>query len=222
MPLTECSHVDIKCLHWRAQSKSGKTWICPHQGLCQTANLRDGRGQEVVPGQNQCRFFYPGQTWVEKPFLIHPEKQSSQTDCKKPLPAVYSLPCRILGYVSVLFQTSLFGEGTYLTSDLSLALLYSPHGLGWQRSTLGSILSCVAVCEIIDHPDVKCQVKKKGEPVAVTTTNSLVLIQHHLYFSSGHIHGLTVQYIGHRDTLQQLPFLIDPSNTHIEALQSSL
>ncbi|XP_072202091.1 protein mono-ADP-ribosyltransferase PARP16 [Excalfactoria chinensis] len=58
-------------------------------------------------------------------------------------------------------RTSLFGEGTYLTSDLSLALLYSPHGLGWQRSTLGSILSCVAVCEIIDHPDVKCQVKKK-------------------------------------------------------------
>ncbi|XP_074773053.1 protein mono-ADP-ribosyltransferase PARP16 isoform X2 [Athene noctua] len=57
--------------------------------------------------------------------------------------------------------TSLFGEGTYLTSDLSLALLYSPHGLGWQRSVLGSILSCVAVCEIIDHPDVKCQVKKK-------------------------------------------------------------
>ncbi|KAF1400772.1 Mono [ADP-ribose] polymerase PARP16, partial [Spheniscus magellanicus] len=60
-------------------------------------------------------------------------------------------------------RTSLFGEGTYLTSDLSLALLYSPHGLGWQQSALGSILSCVAVCEIIDHPDVKCQVKKKGE-----------------------------------------------------------
>ncbi|XP_030434077.1 protein mono-ADP-ribosyltransferase PARP16 isoform X2 [Gopherus evgoodei] len=58
-------------------------------------------------------------------------------------------------------ETSLFGEGTYLTSDLSLALLYSPHGLGWQRSVLGPVLSCVAVCEIIDHPDVKCQVKKK-------------------------------------------------------------
>ncbi|OXB77650.1 UNVERIFIED_CONTAM: hypothetical protein H355_002959, partial [Colinus virginianus] len=71
------------------------------------------------------------------------------------------LACKILGYVSALFQTSLFGEGTYLTSDLSLALLYSPHGLGWQRSMLGSVLSCVAVCEIIDHPDVKCQVKKK-------------------------------------------------------------
>ncbi|XP_059553905.1 protein mono-ADP-ribosyltransferase PARP16 isoform X4 [Myotis daubentonii] len=57
--------------------------------------------------------------------------------------------------------TSLFGEGTYLTSDLSLALIYSPHGYGWQRSLLGPILSCVAVCEVIDHPDVKCQTKKK-------------------------------------------------------------
>lgn len=108
--------------------------------------------------------------WVEKPLLIHLKKQSHQTDSKEHLRAVYNLPCRTLGYISVLFQTSLFGEGTYLTSDLSLALLYSPHGLGWQRSTLGSILSCVAVCEIIDHPDVKCQVKKKGEPAAVIST----------------------------------------------------
>ncbi|XP_007904058.1 protein mono-ADP-ribosyltransferase PARP16 [Callorhinchus milii] len=58
-------------------------------------------------------------------------------------------------------KTSLFGEGTYLTSDLSLALLYSPHGNGWHQSLLGPLLSCVAVCEIIDHPDVKCQVKGK-------------------------------------------------------------
>ncbi|CAH2274432.1 mono [ADP-ribose] polymerase PARP16 [Pelobates cultripes] len=58
-------------------------------------------------------------------------------------------------------KTSLFGEGTYLTSDLSLALLYSPHGHGWCHSILGPVLSCVAVCEMIDHPDVKCQAKKK-------------------------------------------------------------
>ncbi|XP_072258724.1 protein mono-ADP-ribosyltransferase PARP16 [Pyxicephalus adspersus] len=58
-------------------------------------------------------------------------------------------------------KTSLFGEGTYLTSDLSLALLYSPHGHGWSQSLLGPVLSCVAVCEMIDHPDVKCQIKKK-------------------------------------------------------------
>lgn len=56
----------------------------------------------------------------------------------------------------------MFGEGTYLTSDLSMALLYSPHSSGWTESLLGPLLSCVALCEVIDHPDVKCQVKKKG------------------------------------------------------------
>lgn len=64
--------------------------------------------------------------------------------------------------ISFSFQTSLFGEGTYLTSDLSMAFLYSPHGNGWCDSVLGPVLSCIALCEIIDHPDVKCQVKKKG------------------------------------------------------------
>nr|XP_055049298.1 protein mono-ADP-ribosyltransferase PARP16 isoform X1 [Misgurnus anguillicaudatus] len=58
-------------------------------------------------------------------------------------------------------KTSLFGEGTYLTSDLSMAILYSPHGNGWRESILGPLLSCIALCEIIDHPDVKCQVKNK-------------------------------------------------------------
>lgn len=59
-------------------------------------------------------------------------------------------------------QNSVFGEGTYLTSDLSMAVLYSPHSSGWRESILGPLLSCVALCEVIDHPDVKCQVKKKG------------------------------------------------------------
>lgn len=58
-------------------------------------------------------------------------------------------------------KTSVFGEGTYLTSDLSMAVLYSPHSSGWRESLLGSLLSCVALCEVIDHPDVKCQVKRK-------------------------------------------------------------
>ena len=121
-----------------------------------------------MPGQNQC--MDQAQHGSEKPFLIHLQKQNCQSVSKDHLCVAYSWHCRILGCISAPFQTSLFGEGTYLTSDLSLALLYSPHGLGWQRSALGSVLSCVAVCEIIDHPDVKCQVKKKGESIAVTTS----------------------------------------------------
>ncbi|XP_067090590.1 protein mono-ADP-ribosyltransferase PARP16 isoform X2 [Osmerus mordax] len=62
-------------------------------------------------------------------------------------------------------KTSLFGEGTYLTSDLSMAVLYSPHSNGWRESLLGPLLSCVAMCEVIDHPDVKCQVKSKDKTI---------------------------------------------------------
>ncbi|KAM8891613.1 protein mono-ADP-ribosyltransferase PARP16 isoform 3-T3 [Spinachia spinachia] len=62
-------------------------------------------------------------------------------------------------------KNSVFGEGTYLTSDLSMAVLYSPHSSGWRESLLGPELSCIAMCEVIDHPDVKCQVKKKDSEV---------------------------------------------------------
>ncbi|KAM4618318.1 protein mono-ADP-ribosyltransferase PARP16 isoform 2-T2 [Polymixia lowei] len=62
-------------------------------------------------------------------------------------------------------KTSVFGEGTYLTSDLSMAVLYSPHSSAWRESLLGPLLSCVALCEIIDHPDVKCQVKRKDSEI---------------------------------------------------------
>uniref|UniRef100_A0A3Q1B1B8 Poly [ADP-ribose] polymerase n=1 Tax=Amphiprion ocellaris TaxID=80972 RepID=A0A3Q1B1B8_AMPOC len=62
-------------------------------------------------------------------------------------------------------KNSVFGEGTYLTSDLSMAVLYSPHSSSWQESILGPQLSCVALCEVIDHPDVKCQVKKKDSEI---------------------------------------------------------
>lgn len=148
----------------------------------------------------------------ETPFLIYLQKQNCQSESKEHLCAVFSLHYGILGSISAPFQTSLFGEGTYLTSDLSLALLYSPHGLGWQRSVLGSVLSCIAVCEIIDHPDVKCQVKKKGEPVAVIITCSSSL-------STSHISALCIYFTIYKqcsvwsvDTLQQkLAFSIDPS-----------
>lgn len=54
-----------------------------------------------------------------------------------------------------LFQKSLFGKGIYLSSELSVSLPYSPVGYGWGGSILGSDMSCVALCEIINHPDVK-------------------------------------------------------------------
>ncbi|XP_011494163.1 PREDICTED: mono [ADP-ribose] polymerase PARP16 [Ceratosolen solmsi marchali] len=54
-----------------------------------------------------------------------------------------------------LCKESLFGKGIYLSSELAVSLPYSPVGYGWGGSLLGSDMSCVALCEVINHPDVK-------------------------------------------------------------------
>ena len=56
-------------------------------------------------------------------------------------------------------QNALYGEGTYLSSELSVSLNYSPTGTAWNHSLISNQLSCLAFCEIIDDPSVKCQVK---------------------------------------------------------------
>lgn len=56
-------------------------------------------------------------------------------------------------------KTSLYGEGTYLSEELSLCMHYSPFGKGWQNSLLGKKISCIAFCEIINHPAVRCCVE---------------------------------------------------------------
>ena len=55
---------------------------------------------------------------------------------------------------------SLFGKGTYLSSELAVSMLYSPGGQGWTKSQLGSNLGCVAVCQMIDDASVKCTVRE--------------------------------------------------------------
>ncbi|XP_012289106.1 mono [ADP-ribose] polymerase PARP16 [Orussus abietinus] len=52
-------------------------------------------------------------------------------------------------------KTSLYGKGIYLSSELGVSLSYSPVGYGWGGSVLGSELSCIALCELINHPGIK-------------------------------------------------------------------
>ena len=52
-------------------------------------------------------------------------------------------------------KKSLFGKGIYLSSELGVSLPYSPVGYGWGCSILGSEMSCIALCELINHADVK-------------------------------------------------------------------
>jgi len=56
-----------------------------------------------------------------------------------------------------LTKNALFGQGVYTSSELLVCLPYSRTGLGWPHSCVASQLSMVALCEVIDHPSVKCQ-----------------------------------------------------------------
>ena len=52
-------------------------------------------------------------------------------------------------------KTSLYGEGTYLSTDLTVSMDYMKTSTGWDKSTFGNSLGCIAVCEFLKHPDVR-------------------------------------------------------------------
>ncbi|XP_063981787.1 protein mono-ADP-ribosyltransferase PARP16 [Diachasmimorpha longicaudata] len=52
-------------------------------------------------------------------------------------------------------QPGLFGDGIYLSSELGVCLRFSPVGYSWGGSMLGCEMSCIALCEVVNHPDVK-------------------------------------------------------------------
>ncbi|PIK39068.1 putative mono [Apostichopus japonicus] len=102
------------------------------------------------------------------------------------------------GLIHALSKNTLFGEGTYLSSDLAVSMPYSPKAKAWQRSSVGESLSCVAVCQIIDHPDVKCQTENTDKRRArapdslggdvpdkyyIVTNSELVRLKYLLIFS---------------------------------------
>lgn len=59
-----------------------------------------------------------------------------------------------------IFQTALFGEGIYLSSEPHVSLHFSPFGSGWRNSRFGKEFSCLALCEFVNHPEhLKCQTK---------------------------------------------------------------
>lgn len=59
------------------------------------------------------------------------------------------------GLVGNLNKRALFGEGTYLSSDLGVALSFSKQGIDWAPSRLGTSLMCVLVCDVINSDQVK-------------------------------------------------------------------
>lgn len=84
-------------------------------------------------------------------------------------------------------KRSLFGKGIYFSSELGVSLPFSPVGYGWGGSVLGSELSCVALCELINHPDINTcdSVLSKRVPnkYYLVTNSELVRIRYLLVYS---------------------------------------
>ncbi|XP_059082076.1 protein mono-ADP-ribosyltransferase PARP16-like [Tigriopus californicus] len=58
-----------------------------------------------------------------------------------------------------LTKNALFGQGIYLSTDLSMCMNYSQIGQGWSQSSICQQFSCVLMCEVQDHPEVKIHTK---------------------------------------------------------------
>jgi len=71
-----------------------------------------------------------------------------------------------------MMKNGIFGEGVYLTDDLAITMPYTKSGIVWDHTTLGEQVSCVAFCELIDHPGVKCQVENDTSKTRATAKNS--------------------------------------------------
>lgn len=60
------------------------------------------------------------------------------------------------GLLYNLNKRSLLGVGTYVSTKINVAFLYSPFGQNYFKgSHLGKKLSCIALCEVIQHPDIQ-------------------------------------------------------------------
>eukprot|EP00124_Ichthyophonus_hoferi_P003273 Ihof_evm1s275 gene=Ihof_evmTU1s275 len=74
-----------------------------------------------------------------------------------PMENIYSIVNN--GLQSHLNKTAVFGEGTYLSTDLAVCKEFAPSSLAWSHSSLAAKLACIVVCEVIDHPQLQ-----KGTP----------------------------------------------------------
>ncbi|RMZ93672.1 mono [ADP-ribose] polymerase PARP16, partial [Brachionus plicatilis] len=57
-----------------------------------------------------------------------------------------------MGLLSHLNKNGIFGDGTYLSQEPSISLHYSPSCKTWSSSLIGQRMSCLLVCETINHP----------------------------------------------------------------------
>jgi len=108
-----------------------------------------------------------------------------------------------------LCKTALFGDGIYLSSEMHVSLSFSPIGPGWKSSLCGQEMSCIALCEFVDHPQhLKCHIDEQRENVRnerknsqhvpdkyfVITNNDIVRLRYLLIFAKSPDKPIQIHY----------------------------
>ncbi|XP_059165656.1 protein mono-ADP-ribosyltransferase PARP16-like [Physella acuta] len=146
-----------KLLSWVLQTKHFKLKLCDKENGFKT--IKELTGQVMDTSEPNYIFeVIPSEERDNKFKLLQGSSKTFYAYHGSRLDNFYSILHN--GLNAHLNKVSVFGEGTYLSSELSVSLIYSPTGEGWRSSALGVKLSCVAVCQMIDHPSVKCQIKE--------------------------------------------------------------
>ncbi|KAG6547960.1 hypothetical protein Mapa_010781 [Marchantia paleacea] len=105
------------------------------------------------------------------------------------------LRCGLLNMSKTPLQRNgaMYGEGVYLSTDLSVALTFSKSGESWERSCLGSKVSYVLLCEIARGEGVECSTS----PIADNTASSgkLSLRTHGTYVVVQNSDLLRIRYV---------------------------
>jgi len=94
-----------------------------------------------------------------------------------------------------LCKTALFGDGIYLSSEMHVSTSFSPMGAGWKLSLCGQELSCIGLCEFVDHPQhLQCRIKEPSnerkssqhdvpDRYFLVTNNDIVRLRYLLIFA---------------------------------------
>lgn len=155
-------------LHWILKNRIFSTKTCDRKVL---TDLQEKTGQSSFSLQPDYIFEVCYTTNASQTF----EQQSRHYGVKygyhgSRMDNFYSITSN--GLQVHMMKNGLFGDGVYLCEDLAVTMPYVSGGTLWKHSKLGQQASCVAVCEILDHPGVKYQEKTAKNRKRCTAKNT--------------------------------------------------
>eukprot|EP00299_Pterocystis_sp_00344_P016252 c8152_g3_i3.p1 GENE.c8152_g3_i3~~c8152_g3_i3.p1 ORF type:complete len:115 (-),score=8.23 c8152_g3_i3:15-359(-) len=82
----------------------------------------------------------------------------------------------------------MLGHGVYLSDDLNISKSYAHSTNSWKHSCIGRKFRCVAVCEIVMHPQVQTQQDSKTRSQVFVVPENYVRVQQVLVWSETEAH----------------------------------